>query len=142
MPRRAPEKSSWKSVFRLPAFFIANIALFVVIGVTFGREAYRGWSTDHEIKTLEAEVEQLEGRRLRLESLTEQLVSEEHVELEARARLGRQKTGERVVVLYGLETTSSWSGEDVFGDVPPTPVDFVDTRTNPQKWWDYFRGIK
>lgn len=128
------------AVFRHPVFLIVNIALFAAIGFSLARQTYQGWSVDREISALEAEVAQLEGRRLRLDTLTEQLVSSEHVELEARARLGRQKPGERVVVLYGLSTTDTWTGEDVFGDVRPERQPSVDLRSNPKKWWDYFRG--
>lgn len=138
MARGTPNRRSLGSFFRLPVFLIANLALFAVIGFSMARQSYRGWSVDREISALEEEVSRLEGKKLRLETLTQELVSEERVEMEARSRLGRQKPGERVVVLYGRAATDTWTGEDVFGDVPVERTPATDPRSNPQKWWDYF----
>ena len=142
MARRNSRKTSWKDLFKLPAFLFANIAILAVIGISTARETYRGWNVDKEIHALEAEAVQLEGRRMKLESLAENLLSEEHVELEARSRLGRQKPGERVVVLYGMNSTHTWSGDDVFGTEARVEVKELDLRTNPEKWIDYFKGKK
>ncbi|MCR4278693.1 MAG: hypothetical protein NUV81_02185 [bacterium] len=138
MGRGSSSEKSLGTLFRLPAFLIVNIALFSAIGFSLARQSYRGWHADREMSSLENEVNQLEGRKLRLEALTQQLVSSEHVELEARSRLGKQLPGERVVVLYGRSATDTWTGEDIFGDIRTERTPVVNNRSNIQKWWDYF----
>ncbi|MFA5935734.1 MAG: septum formation initiator family protein [Patescibacteria group bacterium] len=133
----ATPQRSWRTVVRLPAFLIINLALLFVIGISTVRESYRGWTVDHEITALEAQVDSLEGRKLQLDSLTKELASSDRIEYEARARLGRKKPGERVIVLEGYSATATWSGDagESALDTPTTPVR---PRGNPQRWWSYF----
>ena len=140
MARGSTSGKSLGTLLRLPAFLIVNIALFSAVGFSLARQSYQGWHLDREMSSLESQVQELEGRKLRLETLTQQLVSDERVELEARSRLGRQMPGEKVVVLYGRSTTDTWTGEDIFGDIRLERPSAVDDRTNIRKWWDYFSG--
>lgn len=125
---------SWKSVLRWPAFLLANAAIFMLVGVSTLRETYHGWTVEHQISALEAQAQSLEGRKMKLAQLTQSLASPEHVELEARERLGWKKDGERVFVLSGLQTavtTSRPTEQDVF---LPTDEAFP---SNPHLWWNY-----
>ena len=68
----APD-SRFKSLIKWPAFLIANAVLFLFVGVSTAREAYRGWSVDHEIAALQAQAKELEGQKMELMALTDAL---------------------------------------------------------------------
>lgn len=128
-------KTQW---FRSPIFFLANLALLLVVGVSTVRETYRGWTVDREIHALDAEAAALEGHKLELQNLTQSLSSPERVEYDARAKLGRKKVDERVIVLEGITPTTTWVVEP---SSAPDPVSHLslDTHTsNPNQWWHYF----
>jgi cell division protein FtsL len=134
---RTETSGGWKSLFRLPAFLLANVAIFLLIGVSTLRESYRGWTVQREIGALEAQAETLEGRKLKLTQLTESLASPDRVEYEARRQLGWKKEGERVVVLSGYQPTTTSTNEvaallDQTPDQPP--------ESNFVLWWNYFFG--
>ena len=114
---------------------IGSVVLVFVIGAATVRESYRGWKVDREIKALEAQADELEGRNAKLKELARTLQSSERLEVEARTRLGLRQPGEHVVVLTGLAATGSWQGSFALDVVPSTPE--VE-RTNPQLWADYF----
>lgn len=122
------KKAKW------PLFLIANVAVLLVVGMSTIRETYRGWSVDQEIQALEQQAAALEGRRSELAAFANRMESPEYVEREARAKLGLQKPGEHVIILEGVKATGSqWSI-----DITPTPPPARDTRSNPERWWDYF----
>ncbi|MBD3281130.1 hypothetical protein GF391_00085 [Candidatus Uhrbacteria bacterium] len=132
LKNRLADKAKW------PLFLIANIAILLVVGMSTVRETYRGWSVDQEIQALEQKAASLEGRRSELAAFADRLQSPEYIEREARAKLGLQKPGEHVIILEGVSATSSqWSIEVT----PPPPV-AIDTRSNPERWWDYFTKPK
>lgn len=128
---------SWRTFVRWPGFLLANLALLLIIGVSTVRETYRGWTVDREIKALEAQASSLEGGKLQLEMLTKDLVSPERVEYEARARLGRKKPGERVIVLEGMSPSATWSGGLSGEETEGAEKETVEL-TNPQRWRRYF----
>jgi cell division protein FtsB len=130
-------RRSWREIVRLPVFLLANVALLLVIGVSTVRETYRGWSVDHEISALEAQASSLEGQKTQLETLAQDLVSPDRVEYEARARLGLKKPGERVIVLEGLSTTTTWTGDGEADPMAPQAAQDL-AQSNPSRWWSYF----
>lgn len=132
------EPKSWRNVIRWPAFLLANAALLLLIGVSTVRETYRTWSVDREIHALEAQAASLEGNKLQLEMLAKDLVSPDHIEYEARARLDRKKPGERVIVLEGVSTSATWSGDTMAQQPVATQSSPSALMTNPQRWWAYF----
>jgi cell division protein FtsB len=122
----------WQKLIRWPAFLVANLALFLLIGVSTVRETYRGYTVEREIKALEAQAEQMEGRKLKLAEMTQAIVTPDKVELEARSRLGWKKEGEKVYVLAGYQPVAA---EDVVvAAVPPRLL------SNPELWMQYFFG--
>ncbi len=131
---RGERRQGWKRLFRWPAFLLANVALLLLVGVSTLRESYRGWTVDREIRALEARAEELEGRKLKLLSLTESLNSPEQVDLEARLRLGWKKDGEHVVVLTGMDATTT---PDV-RRTTPDPSDIAAPSSHFASWWNYF----
>lgn len=134
MPRPSDPSASWSRLFRWPAFLVANVALFLLVGVSTLRETYRGWTVEREIRALESRAQDLEGRKLKLAELANDLTSPERVELDARRELGWKKEGEQVVVVSGYDASSSWHGS-------PSPIAVVPDEpaiSNPQRWWSYF----
>lgn len=118
-----------------PFFAAASGVLFFAVGVSTVRETYREWKVDQEINQMKSEVDRLEGRKLGLVELLNRLDSPDAIDKEARTRLGLVKPGEKVVILRGLDGTApTWQtpGEAVAQLPPP------DTRSNPQRWVDYF----
>lgn len=132
---------SWRTLVRWPAFLLANVALLFIIGVSTVRETYRGWTVDREIQALEAQAASLESGKLQLESLAKELVSPDRIEYEARARLGRKKPGERVIVLEGVSTSATWSAGTTMIEALPDVQEQPPT-TNAQRWWAYFFSKK
>jgi cell division protein FtsB len=133
-PANSPSTFTWKSILRWPAFLLANAAIFLLVGVSTLRETYNGWTVERQIGALQEQAQSLEGRKMKLVQLTQSLASPEHVELEARERLGLKKDGERVFVLDGSQpTVASSSSQDPDVYLPTTEV----FPSNPQLWWNY-----
>ncbi|MBU1032924.1 septum formation initiator family protein [Patescibacteria group bacterium] len=131
------KKKSWKTFVRWPVFLLANLALLFVLGVSTVRETYRGWTVDREIHALESEADTLEGRKMQLEALTQELISDDRIEYEARARLGRKKEGERVIVLQGFSATPTWTSQPL-GVISNFSETTKSSKSNPELWWEYF----
>ncbi len=118
-----------------PLFLIANIAILFMVGMSTVRETYRNWSVDREIKALESEAMALEGRRSELASFAEKIQSTQYLERESRAKLNLQKPGEHVIIIEGVSPVDAeWSSINI----TPEPPVMIDTRSNPERWWDYF----
>jgi len=113
---------------------VANLALFLLVGVSTARETYRGWSVDREIQSLEAQAENLEGRKLKLLAMADKISSPDKVELEARTRLGWKKPGEQVAVLTGYQAIGGQQTSEEFVAVPVEPA----PKSIPKQWFDYF----
>ncbi len=129
------KERTWLGIFRWPSFLAINLAILFLVGISTLRESYRGWTVDREIRALEAQAESLEGKKFKLIELTDTLMTPEEIEIEARHRLGWKKEGERVVVLSGWESSSTWIGEKA------SLVSLADTvrpKTNPERWLNYF----
>lgn len=125
--------SRFKSLVKWPAFLIANAVLFLFVGVSTAREAYRGWSVDHEIAALQAQAKELEGQKMELMVLTDALAQPERAAWEARSRLGWKKAGETVAVIPG-----GLGGAVSSTAVAVAPRAEVEILSNPQRWWRYF----
>jgi cell division protein FtsB len=118
---------------------IGAILVVVIFGVGAIRESYRGWQADAEIRALEAQANELEGRNARLRDLASALQSPDRLDLEARMRLGMKQPGEHVVLLDGFAASGTWQ-ESVKFDVVPDKPEVV--YSNPQQWVRYFFHAK
>lgn len=125
----------WRKVLQWPAFLAANLAVLLLVGISTARESYRGWTVEREIHALEAQASNLEDRKLKLIELTNSLNQPDHIELEARSRLGWKKEGERVVVLTGWQASTTPDGDRLsLVDVPREP----EPTSNSVLWFRYF----
>ena len=131
-----PDKrfSSIATKAKWPLFLLANVAILLVVGISTIRESYRGWSVDREIRSLEQKAEALEGRKAELTDLAIKMQNPQYIEREARAKLGLQKPGEKVVILEGITAThTTWSV-----DITTKPPEPEPNLSNPERWWRYF----
>ncbi len=120
---------------RWPLIVAASGALFLVVGISTVRETYREWKVDQEISQMQTQIETYEGRKLSLVELLARLDSQDALDKEARTRLGLKKPGERVIILQGTDSSASWQEEP---SALAVNQEGPDTRSNPQRWLDYF----
>ena len=125
--------SGTKRLARWSIVLIANIVILLVVGVSSVRETYQGWKVDQQMKNLQGQVADLENKRLNLSDVLRKLNSLDTIDEEARARLGMQKPGEKVVVLRGTDPTA----DDTVQAAPPAASDDA-AGSNPKRWLDYF----
>lgn len=118
-----------------PLFLLGSVALLLVLGAATARESYQGWKIDSEIRAMEAQADELEGRNGKLRELARVLQSPERMEVEARARLGLKQSGENVAVLSGLVATGTWQSAIVLDVVEDRPSE---EQSNPVRWLQYF----
>lgn len=128
-------RASSFSKAKWPLFLVANAAVLLVVGVSTVRETYRGWSVDHEIRALEQKAQDLEGRKNELAQMALKMQSQDFIEQQARAKLGLQRPGEKVVILEGVSAVqATWKGsETVVQESVPLAYE-----SNPEKWIRYF----
>ncbi len=114
---------------------IGAILVIVIFGVGAIRESYRGWRADTEIRSLEAQANDLEGRNARLRDLANALQSPDRLDVEARKRLGMRQPGEQVVVLNGFSASGTWEDQMKMDVAQQTPQIAY---SNPELWLRYF----
>ncbi len=117
-----------------PALLWINVAVVLLLGMSFGREYIRNQQIQRTIAALEIKEVQLSSRNREIASLNRELETGLYLEREARSRLGLVKPGERVVILPSPE------GERMVPDIGGEKI--PDTNTGalppvPQRWWLY-----
>jgi cell division protein FtsB len=140
MPIGRRSASSVRSL-RWPFIFAFAGALLVVLTISTGRETYRSWKINEEIRQLQTHVDALEGKRIQVLDTIQRLNSSETLDREARLRLGMKKPGERVIIVKGLETgEAAWQETLTAESTEGQTVSSADLKTtsNPQKWFYYF----
>ena len=126
--------SGTKRLARWTVVLIANIVILLVVGVSSVRETYQGWKVDQQMKNLQGQVADLDSKRLQLSDVLHKLNSLDTIDEEARARLGMQKPGEKVVVLRGTDINAA----DPEQAAPPAEAPDDAPGSNPKRWLDYF----
>jgi cell division protein FtsB len=116
--------------------FLTIIGFLIVIYAIFGlsRTIWQSYKIKKQIKSLQVEIEVLEAENAKLSNLISYLKTDTYKEKEARKHLGYQKPGEKVVIIPEIE-------EKVQGKKEPNEDSkdaSKETRTNYQKWWDFF----
>lgn len=113
-------------------FLILEIALMIVIAVSFLEISKKKKNIESEITALASELDQAETENQALKQLERDISSDSYIELEAKRKLGYSKSGETVVVFY---EESPPHGEN---DNEPRDDDERESFTNPKKWLRYF----
>ena len=106
------------------------ITLFLVLAF-LGKELKARYELRKEIRELETQIKNLEGKNQETKLLIDYLKTQEFQERQARSLLNLQKPGEFAVALPFQEKSTSTELESAH-----------DQRSNFAKWWDYFFGYE
>ena len=109
-------------------FFLLLILIFIVIAL--GRESYRFFRINQEIRGLEQRIEDIEKSNEELSKMKEYYQSEKFLEKEARLKLNLTKPGEKLIIIKQAE-------EDPEEEVEKKKT-IAEEISNIQKWWNYF----
>lgn len=114
---------------------VFGLLIFIYLLLGSGKLIYENYRVHQDEKILSHEVDELEQRNLELQSLLAYYRTDSYKEKEARARLGYQEPGERVVVVPKPKNEELVSitqpGKRARPETPPS---------NPEQWWEYFFG--
>ena len=110
------------------SFVILLLVFLVLFVIALGRESYRFFRVNQEIKDLEQRIVELEKSSEELAKMEEYFQSEEFLEKEARLKLNLTKPGEKVIIVKQPEGFMDGEGRGVA----------VEDVSNIQKWWNYF----
>ncbi|MDD5489166.1 MAG: septum formation initiator family protein [Candidatus Moranbacteria bacterium] len=98
--RRKKSEQNRKSVkFFSGLFFLAGLAVLVIIGISLGKETYRKRQIQKEIENLQGDIQKVGQENSDLNNLISYLSSQEFQEKEAREKLNLQKDDEKMIVL-------------------------------------------
>jgi len=121
-------------VSKISTVLVCAVALYVFF--LLYQSVYMNWQTSKKIRSLKAELVELDRDKLRLESLIAYYKTGSFQELEARKKLGFKMPDEKVIaVKVEEEQTKVAKVEDQTKSEAP-----VQTKSNLGKWADYFKG--
>jgi len=120
-------------------FFLAGLAVLVLIGISLGKEVYRKRQIQKEIDGLQSQISQMGQQNGDMENLISYLSSTDFQEKEAREKLNLQKGDEKMIVLR-KDVVPADSQPQVNAAAPQAPPE--DNSPNWQKWWKYFFAAK
>ena len=120
-------------------FFLAGLAVLVLIGISLGKEVYRKRQIQKEIEGLQSQISQMGQQNGDMENLISYLSSTDFQEKQAREKLNLQKSDEKMIVLRKdvVQPDSQPPNTAVNPQAPPE-----DNSPNWQKWWKYFFAAK
>ena len=120
-------------------FFLAGLAVLVLIGISLGKEVYRKRQIQKEIEGLQSQISQMGQQNGDMENLISYLSSTDFQEKQAREKLNLQKSDEKMIVLRKdvVQPDSQPQNTAVNPQAPPE-----DNSPNWQKWWKYFFAAK
>lgn len=116
-------------------FFLAGLAVLVLIGISLGKEVYRKRQIQKEIEGLQSQISQMGQQNGDMENLISYLSSTDFQEKEAREKLNLQKSDEKMIVLRKDAAVPENQPQNGAA-APQAPPE--DTSPNWQKWWKYF----
>lgn len=119
------------------------IGLLVLISFPLSKNWRQKRSIDQEIKGLELQAKELEGKNNNLKNVLDYMQSDQFVEKEARTKLNYKKAGESVVVIEGRPGETPVTGTSPF-EIPPEPpkTQELPATVNFNKWLDYFFTVE
>lgn len=123
------QQSFFHRLFYSRLFISGAIIVLAMVTVAYGRAFYQDYTIKQEIASLEAEVRQLETKRLESMELLKYVSSDAFVEEAARTELNLKEQGETVVIVE----TSTVSTEIARSHASDQAVHL----SNPAKWWYY-----
>ena len=131
---RRKKQSLTKRIFSFKLFLVISIAAIVFLGVSLGKEFYRGYQIQREIESLKKDIESFRKSNYELSKLIEYYKTDEYKEVQARERLNLKKDGEKIIVIKPI--LEDQEKEEVKKDVGAEK----ENAPNYKKWWNYFFG--
>jgi len=137
--RKNREKTNTSAKIFSGMFFLAGLAVLVLIGISLGKEVYRKRQIQKEIEGLQSQISQMGQQNGDMENLISYLSSTDFQEKQAREKLNLQKSDEKMIVLRKdvVQSDSQPQNTAVNPQAPPE-----DNSPNWQKWWKYFFAAK
>jgi cell division protein FtsB len=137
--RKNREKTNTSAKIFSGMFFLAGLAVLVLIGISLGKEVYRKRQIQKEIEGLQSQISQMGQQNGDMENLISYLSSTDFQEKQAREKLNLQKSDEKMIVLRKdvVQPDSQPQNTAVNPQAPPE-----DNSPNWQKWWKYFFAAK
>ncbi|MBU2564512.1 septum formation initiator family protein [Patescibacteria group bacterium] len=105
-------------------FVIFLFVIFVFVFVAFGKESYRFFKVNQEIKDLEKRIEDLKKENQELANMEKYFESNDFLEKEARLKLNLTKPGEKLIIIKDIEEVEQEIVEEKISNI--------------QKWFNYF----
>lgn len=135
MSQKYTEKTKLSAKIFSGIFFLAGLAVLVLIGISLGKETYRKRQIQKEISGLQSQIDKLGQENSDMENLISYLSSREFQEKEAREKLNLQKDDEKMIVLRkdAVQPGNQPENNTSSSQTPPE-----DNSPNWQKWWKYF----
>lgn len=122
-----------KKLLSSKSFIFFLLVVLVLIAVALGRESYRYFKINQDIKNLEKKIEELKKSNEELIGLEEYFQSEDFLEKQARLKLNLTKPGEKVIIIKQIEQEIG---------IAEQSTGMAKEISNIQNWWEYFFGIK
>lgn len=120
-----------ENFFYSKTFIFSLLIILILIVIASGREAYRNYKINQEIRNLQKKIDELRDSNTELGELEKYLQSDEFLEKEARLKLNLLKDGEKLVIIKQLEE------EPVLEEKKSEENKNI---PNILKWWEYFFG--
>ena len=115
--------------FQSRLFWLATLPLLVVAIVGLARAYYQDYQVAQEIQALQAQVNQLQKKKIESAAYLSYVMSPDFVEERGRTELNLKKPGERVLVIPQEHRVT---GTKAVGPLPESKA------SNPVRWWYYF----
>jgi len=125
-------ETKWKKFFWSRWFLLATAVLLFLVIFAFGRAYYRDYQVRQEINHLQAQVDQLEVKKIEVDKYLEYAKSKDFVEQKARTELNLVKEGEQAVIIGGGSSSTNITGQEVAKMIESKQL------SNPLKWWKFF----
>lgn len=122
-----------ENFFHSKSFIFSLLIVLVLLLIVSGREAYRNYKINQEIKNLQKKIDELRKSNAELNELGRYLQSDEFLEKEARLKLNLIKDGEKLIIIKRSEE-----------EISPEEKKVEENKNIPNilKWWEYFFGKK
>ena len=118
-----------ENFFHSKPFIFGLLVIFILVIIAAGREGYRNYKINQEIRNLQDKIEALQKSKEELAEMEKYLQSDEFLEKEARLKLNLIREGEKLVIIKRSEESKS---EEAKSEEKNERI------SNIQKWWEYF----
>jgi len=138
-----PIKKIFKKLLTSKIFLFAIVFILIFLVIAFSRESYRKYELAKEIKGLEIEIEQLQGKNQQMADLMDYFKKESYLEKEARLKLNLRKPGEKVVIISDDQSQDIDINQESIQENIDSNSSNIDSLQHKQesnfwKWWEHF----